>query len=307
MKFYNSLNSIPKIKNPIVTIGTFDGLHVGHQKILSKLKKSCSVLDGESVVLTFDPHPRKVLYPDNDELRLINTQEEKIDILKSSEIDHLIVCPFTIEFSRMTSVDFVKEVLVKKIGIRKLIIGYDHHFGRNREGGIEELKELSELYDFEIEEVSAKVIENVNVSSTKIRNALAEGRVNIVSEYLGYSYPLSGKVIEGDKIGASIGFPTANIGEIDVNKVIPGNGVYAVQVKVTGVWFKGMMNIGTRPTIGDSEKRIEVNIFDFDEQIYDQEIKVNFIRKLRDEMKFDDLEKLKSQLFLDKNMSLELL
>ena len=211
MKLYNNALDLEGINNPVVTIGTFDGLHVGHQEILERLNKSAKELGGESIVLTFDPHPRKVLYPDDNELKLINTQDEKIDLFEKFNIDHVIVCPFTIEFSRMTSVEFVKEILVKNIGIKKLIIGYDHHFGRNREGSIEELQEFSELYDFEIEEVQAKLIGDVKVSSTKIRKALEEGKVKTAGEYLGYKYSFIGKVIEGDKIGRTINFPTANL------------------------------------------------------------------------------------------------
>ena len=247
-------------------------------------------------------------YADNsNELKLINTQDEKIDLFEKFNIDHVIVCPFTIEFSRMTSVEFVKEILVKNIGIKKLIIGYDHHFGRNREGSIEELQEFSELYDFEIEEVQAKLIGDVKVSSTKIRKALEEGKVKTAGEYLGYKYSFIGKVIEGDKIGRTINFPTANLDIIGEDKIIPRDGVYAVKVKVKNTWHKGMLNIGVRPTLNGSEKRIEVNIFDFDHEIYHIEIKIAFVRRIRDEMKFESLEKLSNQLSIDKEMTLALL
>ncbi|MCH7534593.1 MAG: adenylyltransferase/cytidyltransferase family protein, partial [Bacteroidetes bacterium] len=208
MKIYSDTDRINEIRNPVITVGTFDGLHMGHQKILNRVNASAKELDGESVVLTFEPHPRKVLYPDDNDLRLINTQSEKIELMKSFEIEYLIIYPFTIEFSRMTSVEFVKEILVRRIGLKKLIIGYDHHFGRNREGGLDELKEFSLLYDFEMEEVEAMVVNNVKVSSTKIRKLLEDGKVYIANDFLGYQYTIVGKVIDGDKIGSKIDFPT---------------------------------------------------------------------------------------------------
>jgi riboflavin kinase/FMN adenylyltransferase len=239
---------------------------------------------------------------------MLNTLDEKIDLLENAGIDNLIIHPFTKEFSRTSSVEFVRDILVNKIGTKKLVIGYDHHFGRNREGSFEHLKEFGPVYGFDVEEISALDIDEVNVSSTKIRKALEEGDVQAANTFLSYSYPLTGKVIRGEKLGRSIGYPTANIDIEESIKLIPANGVYAVKVKVEGKQFSGMLNIGVRPTVSQSqEKSVEVNIFDFDRDIYDEEITVEFIQRIRDEKKFDSSEELAGQLKRDKEACQEAL
>lgn len=291
-----------------MTVGTFDGIHFGHQKIIDSLKSLANEEDGESVMLTFSPHPRLVLFPENNNLKLINTLDEKINRLESSGIDHLIIYPFTKDFSRISALEYVRDFLVKEIKVSNLIIGYDHQFGRNREGNFEYLKELSELYGFDVKEISAQDINDINVSSTKIRKAIELGDIPLANEYLGYTFPLIGKVIEGKKLGNTIGFPTANLLIEDKTKIIPKPGAYVVYVEVDGNRYKAMLNIGKNPTIEESEQeKIEVNLFDFDGNLYQKTIKVEFIERLRDEVKFDSLDALKNQLRLDKANSLKIL
>ena len=291
-----------------MTVGTFDGIHFGHQKIIDSLKSLANEEDGESVMLTFSPHPRLVLFPENNNLKLINTLDEKINRLESSGIDHLIIYPFTKDFSRISALEYVRDFLVKEIKVSTLIIGYDHQFGRNREGNFEYLKELSELYGFDVKEISAQDINDINVSSTKIRKAIELGDIPLANEYLGYTFPLIGKVIEGKKLGNTIGFPTANLLIEDKTKIIPKPGAYVVYVEVDGNRYKAMLNIGKNPTIEESEQeKIEVNLFDFDGNLYQKTIKVEFIERLRDEVKFDSLDALKNQLRLDKANSLKIL
>ena len=291
-----------------MTVGTFDGIHFGHQKIIDSLKSLANEEDGESVMLTISPHPRLVLFPENNNLKLINTLDEKINRLESSGIDHLIIYPFTKDFSRISALEYVRDFLVKEIKVSTLIIGYDHQFGRNREGNFEYLKELSELYGFDVKEISAQDINDINVSSTKIRKAIELGDIPLANEYLGYTFPLIGKVIEGKKLGNTIGFPTANLLIEDKTKIIPKPGAYVVYVEVDGNRYKAMLNIGKNPTIDESEQeKIEVNLFDFDGNLYQKTIKVEFIERLRDEVKFDSLDALKNQLRLDKANSLKIL
>lgn len=299
MKVYYSIDDFQKLDKAVVTTGTFDGVHIGHRKILAQLNKVAQNLGGESVLLTFFPHPRMVLQPDLD-LKLINSQKEKIELLKSTGLDHLIIHPFTAEFSRTSSLDFVRNILVNQIGAKKLVIGYDHHFGRNREGSFEHLKEFGPLYGFEVEEIPAQDVEDTTVSSTKIRNAISEGVIETANQYLKYQFQLSGKVVEGEHIGRTIGFPTANLVVGDSYKIIPANGVYAVRVNFPNETEKpslgGMCNIGIRPTFGGKFQTIEIHLFDFSEDLYGQQLEVHFIKSLRKEMKFDGPEALKSQL-----------
>ncbi|MCK5824571.1 MAG: bifunctional riboflavin kinase/FAD synthetase [Ichthyobacteriaceae bacterium] len=300
MKVYNSLEEFTKLNNAVVTTGTFDGVHIGHQTILKKLVDSAKQIGGESVLLTFFPHPRMVLQKDID-IKLINTIDEKIELLRKTNIDHLLILPFSKEFSRKTSLEFVQNILVNKIGTSKLIIGYDHQFGRNREGSFSHLKEYGPLYGFDVEEISAQDIDDISVSSTKIRKALIdEGDVKKASNFLGRKYTISGKVGEGKRIGNKIGFPTANIIINESYKLIPQNGVYAVYVEVENMRYKGMLNIGVRPTVNGIGKTIEVNIFDFDSNIYHKNIKIAFVDRIRDEKKFNGLDELKLQLAEDK-------
>ncbi|MBN8696401.1 MAG: bifunctional riboflavin kinase/FAD synthetase [Bacteroidetes bacterium] len=300
MKVYTNIEDFKSIPNPVVTTGTFDGVHLGHQKIISRLKEIAKVENGETVLLTFYPHPRMVLFPDDNELKMLNTQKEKIALLEQYGIDHLIIYPFTKEFSRLTSVEFVRNILVNTIQTKRLVIGYNHHFGRNREGSFEHLKEYGPLYGFDVEEIPAKDIDSIEISSTKIRNALLSGDVKIANSYLGHNFSISGKVIGGKKLGRTIGYPTANIDINDKYKIIPADGVYAVNVIHDGKILEGMLNIGNNPTVEGKGRSIEVNIFNFDKEIYGDDATIIFIERLRDEVKFNGLEQLKEQLAKDK-------
>ena len=304
MKVYTDIDQFKKVNNPIVTIGTFDGVHIGHQKIIQRIKEIAKKENGETVLLTFFPHPRMVLQPGNDDLKLLTTQEEKIELLEKEGVDHLIIYPFTAAFSKLSSVEFIKSILVSKIGTKKLVIGYDHHFGRNREGSFKHLKEFGPVYGFEVEEIPAQDIDNINVSATKIRNAILEGDIETANLYLGHLYSLRGEVVAGDKIGRTIGFPTANIKVKERYKLIPAHGVYAVDVHYNKKVFKGMLNIGIRPTVHNNQQTIEVNIFNFDENIYGQEIIIFLKKRIRNEEKFDNLEALKKQLAKDKQTAI---
>lgn len=306
MKVFYDIAQFNPSKPVVLTPGTFDGVHFGHKKILSRLTDVAQKQDMESVVLTFSPHPRKVLFPDDDSLRLINTLDEKVEQLGKLGIDNIIVYPFTKKFSRITALEYVRDFLVNELKVSKLIIGYDHQFGKNREGDFEYLKELSVLYDFSVEEIPAQDIDDIKISSTKIRRAITNGSIDLANLYLGYEFPLVGKVVEGRKLGNTIGFPTANIEVLDENKIIPSEGAYAVRVSYNGSQYGGMLNIGKNPTVSNSEKlSIEVNLFDFHQEIYGEEVKISFIRKLRDEMKFNSIEELKEQLEQDRLLALQ--
>jgi riboflavin kinase/FMN adenylyltransferase len=297
---FQDFHSIEKIHHPVITIGTFDGVHIGHQKIINQLNEEAEKINGESVLFTFYPHPRMVLYPESHGIKLIQTQEEKMAKLEKMGLKNCIVFPFTFEFSRMTALEFVRDFLVNQLHVKKLVIGYDHQFGKNREGSLQFLKDICETYDFEVIEIPAQDIDEVNVSSTKIREAILAGNIEKANDYLGDTFDLTGTVVKGNQLGRTIGYPTANIVLNSDLKLIPGNGVYAVRVNVRGVWFGGMMNIGTRPTVvSNGGRTIEVNIFDFDETIYDETVTVQFLSKWRDEQKFNGLEELKNQLKLD--------
>jgi riboflavin kinase/FMN adenylyltransferase len=305
MRIYRGLDEIQKIKNAVVTQGTFDGVHKAHKIILDKVKQIAIEKDGESVVMTFEPHPRMVLKPDTHDLKLLTTLDEKIELLRNEGIQNLIVIPFTIELSQLHSQEFIKQILVDKIGTKTLVIGYDHRFGKNREGSFEHLKNYSNDYGFEVEEVSEQLVDEIAVSSTKIRNALNEGKITIASKYLGRNYLISGNVVKGRQLGRTIGYPTANIQINDQHKLIPSDGVYAVKVFVNSSTFDGMLNIGNNPTVEGKGRSIEVNIFDFSEDIYNQSISIVFVNKLRNEEKFNGLDALKSQLEKDKLLAIE--
>jgi riboflavin kinase/FMN adenylyltransferase len=300
VKIYQDFSSIDHIPNPVLTIGTFDGVHIGHQKIINQLNKEAKKIDGESVLFTFYPHPRMVLFPESHGLKLIQTQEEKLNKLKKMGLQNIIVCPFTIDFSHLSALEFVRDYLVNQLHVKKLVIGYDHQFGKNREGSISFLKEISGTYNFEVIEISAQDIDDVNVSSTKIRDAVLNGDIELANDYLGDPFELTGTVIRGKALGRTIGFPTANIFIDSDLKLIPNNGVYAVKVLLNGETLNGMMNIGVRPTVsGNKQQSIEVNIFDFNEDIYGEQITLHFYSKLRDEKKFNGVEALKEQLKKD--------
>ena len=301
MKVYHSISDFQNVSRPILTTGTFDGVHFGHKIIIDRLKEIAKNQNGETVLLTFSPHPRMVLFPDDHNLQLINTLDEKIKLLEQAGIEHLIIHPFTMAFSRTTSMQFVRDIIVNELNTHKLVIGYNHHFGRNREGSFEHLKEYAPLYGFEVEEISAQLIDDVSISSTKIRNSLLSGDVSKAADYLGYNYPLKGHVIEGQQIGRTLGFPTANLKVLDGSKLIPKDGVYAVHVEVKRQTFKGMMNIGNNPSLISKKHSLEVHIFDFDSDIYDEQIEVRFIKHIREEISFDNLDALKIQLEQDED------
>lgn len=308
MKVHYSLDNFTA-KNPVVTIGTFDGLHKGHRLVIEQLKKLATEVNGESVIFTFYPHPRIITSPHETNLRLLTTKDEKIKLLGNLNIDHLIIYPFDKAFSELSYSDFVKKVLVDQIKINHLVVGYDHRFGKNREGSYEYLISLAEKYNFNVEKTAALSIEEENISSTKIRKELEAGNITKANEYLGYHFMLQGKVIDGKKMGRKIGFPTANIEAFDKNKIIPGYGVYSVFVDIDDKRYGGMLNIGSRPTFNNNadNRSIEVNIFDFSGDIYGKELTLIFVSKIRDEHKFDGIDALIRQLKKDKLTALDLL
>ena len=305
MKSFHNLNSFQKSKEKtIVTLGTFDGVHMGHQSILNKLKKATADGNYESVVLTFFPHPRMVLNQDVN-IKLLNTIPEKKALLEKFGVDTLIVHPFDAEFSKLTAAAFVKNILVDKLQIHKIIIGHDHRFGVNRSANIDDLINFGKQYNFEVEQISAKEIDAISVSSTKIRTALLAGNVQVANDYLGHHYSFTGKVSEGKKNGRSIGHPTANIQIEESYKLIPQTGVYVVSSKIEEVLYYGMMNIGRNPTLGENEQTIEVHFFDLNANLYGQNLTVSVLEHIRSEKKFDSLEALKNQLDQDKKFSLD--
>ena len=311
-----TVQSIPeydKVHSTVITIGTFDGVHIGHRKILERLSKSANQLDLKSTVLTFFPHPRMVLQKDTD-IKLLNTIVEKAQILEQSGLDILIIHPFTHEFSRLSATEFVRDLLVNSLCAKKIIIGYDHRFGRNRNANITDLVAFGNTLDFEVEEISAQEIDDVSVSSTKIRKALMEGDIQTANTFLGYHYMLTGTIKRGKGIGRQLNFPTANLHIEESYKLIPKNGSYVVQSKISGRTVYGMMNIGFNPTIsGESEmpekrkESIEVHFFDFDEDLYERTLQIDILERLRDEQKFESVEALKEQLGKDKEKSLSIL
>jgi len=300
MKIYHSPEDFSRLSNAVVTSGTFDGVHVGHQKILHRLKEIAAQTSGETVVITFWPHPQMVLHPENSSLKLLNTFEEKAELLKAQGIQHLLRIAFTKEFSHLSSLDFIQKILVDAIGTKKLVIGYDHRFGHNREGSFEQLKLNAPTYGFEVEEISRQDIDHIAVSSSKIRTALETSDVTTASHLLGRPYSLTGQVVKGDKLGRVLGYPTANIEADSRFKLIPHDGIYAVTVRHEHQFYKGMLYIGPRPTVDGSKRVIEVNIFDFDKDIYGENLTIHFHQFLRGDKKLNDLEELKHQLSLDK-------
>lgn len=303
MKVYQSLAEFNTLNCAVATTGTFDGVHLGHKKILSQLVQTAHKVGGESVLLTFSPHPRLVLQPDV-ELQLLTSLEEKIGLLEQTGLDHLIIHPFTKEFSRTPSLEFVREILVNQLGVKQLVIGYDHHFGRNREGSFHHLKEFGPIYGFEVEEIPALDIDAVNISSTKIRTALTEGNVELATTYLGHPYIIGGEVIKGDQIGRSIGFPTANLDINFQHKLIPADAVYAGYVRLNGERHKAMANIGRRPTVGSNRRSVEIHLLDFERDLYGQHLHFAVGHRLRDVTNFNSLDALKTQLALDKEDAL---
>ncbi|WP_199140958.1 bifunctional riboflavin kinase/FAD synthetase [Pedobacter sp. ASV12] len=338
MKIYNQLSDFKKLDHAVVTIGTFDGVHYGHQKIIKRLCELAQATGGESVILTFFPHPRLIIDPENQDLKMINTIKEKAQILENLGVDHLIITPFTRDFSNLTPDEYIKNILVDTIGTKQLIVGYDHRFGKDRKGDMNQLLANAQQYGYTVEQIPEQDINDVAVSSTKIRKALLEGDVALAAEYLGYYFSINGPVIKGDKIGRTIGFPTANIFVEETYKLIPSDGIYAVTIEMDSEGegagaadgrqedagtkskvqsleaekqsllplnpqpstFKGMAYIGQRPTINGMTRNIEVNIFDFNREIYGQTITMNFLKFLRHDVKFTGLEALTAQLHQDK-------
>lgn len=294
----NNLN----IQNPVLTIGVFDGVHLGHQRVLDRLNEIAKKKEGESVIVTLWPHPRLVLDKDIESLRLLNNIEEKKYLLSKTNVDHLIIIPFTKEFSQLSACEFIEEFLVKKINVKHLVVGFNHQFGKDRKAGFEFLNDCAQKYGFSIERLDAKLVNGEKVSSTKIREFLMKGNLDIANKYLGYEYFISGNVVEGNQIGRKIGYPTANIKIPEPYKQVPQDGVYAVRVKLNGDSYVGMLNIGSRPTIQalPELKNMEVHILNFNQKIYNQTITVSFVKRIRDEKKFNGIEALTNQLSLDK-------
>ncbi len=295
--------------NPVVTIGTFDGVHMGHREVISELKRITAVSKGESVVFTFEPHPRIVISPQEDSLRLLSTKKEKIRLMEQLGIDHLVIYPFTEAFSKLSYNEFVTTILVGQMKIASLVVGYDHRFGQGRKGDFNSLETLSGLLNFKVEQLSQLLVDNKVVSSTKIRLALEEGDVATANHLLGYHYTLTGTVIKGEQLGRKMGFPTANIDTFDPHKLVPGDGVYAVITEYAGKRYNAMLNIGIRPTVNHNadHRTIEVNIFDFDQDIYDREISLFFVEKIREEQKFAGIDQLREQLVCDRISALNML
>ncbi|APG60632.1 bifunctional riboflavin kinase/FAD synthetase [Christiangramia salexigens] len=302
MKEHRGANSFISERQTVVTIGTFDGVHAGHRKIMERLVNSAHANNLDSVVLTFFPHPRMVLQKESG-IQLINTIEERIQLLEQTGIDHLVIHPFTHQFSRLTALEFVRDILVNKLKAKKIIIGYDHRFGRNRTADINDLKQFGEEFGFDVEEISQQDVEQVAVSSTKIRNALLEGQVERANRYLQHPFTLSGTIVKGKGLGKQLGYPTANLEIAEDYKLIPKNGVYVVRAKIDGELVFGMMNIGTNPTVGGKTQTIESYFFDLDKDLYDKTLEIELLVRIRDEKKFDSVDELKIAMKQDQAFS----
>lgn len=317
MKIYRSLEDFSPVENAVVTIGTFDGVHIGHQKILVHLKEAAQKINGETILLTFFPHPRLIINPDDDSLRLINDIEEKVSQLGKVGIDHLIIIPFSRDFSNQTPEEYISNVLVGKLGTKKIVIGYDHHFGKDRKGTLGDLEQFASIFDYSVEEIPEQDINDIAVSSTRVREALIKGDIKTANLYLGYPFELTGTVIRGDQIGRTIGFPTANLQVHEPHKLIPAYGIYAVEVYIydhiqnitTGEYkeekpisiAKGMGYIGTRPTVDGMNRAIEISLFDFDQDIYGKTLRVKFLHFIRHDERFGSLEEMKAQIKADES------
>lgn len=307
MKIYNKLSDFKPNNKGVVTIGTFDGVHKGHQKIIEKLKEKAQEINGESILVTFWPHPRLIVSPNDDNLKLLSTIEEKTEILAQTGIDHLLILPFTREFSELSSEKYIEEILIEAIGTKTLVIGYDHRFGKNREGGIDYLIKNADRFKLKIEEISRQELDNITISSTKIRTAISNGDIKTANELLGRPYSFAGPVIKGRQLGRTIGFPTANVSVQKGYKLIPQNGVYVTRISLRDQLYFGIMNIGNRPTVDGIGLTQEVNIFDFDDDIYGENIKIEVLDYVRAETKFDSIEALKNQIAIDIKKAKELL
>ncbi len=313
MQVHRDINNLPFFKNAAITIGTFDGVHSGHLQIINQLKKEAHKNNGETVIITFDPHPRMILSRQNNQppIQLLNTLPEKIELLNKQGIDHLVIVPFTLEFSNQSADEYICDFLVSKFKPKTIIIGYDHRFGKDRAGDYKLMEKYQQTFNYEVKEIPQHVLHHVIISSTKIRQALKDGDITTANECLGYDYFFEGKVIKGNQLGRTLGYPTANLQINNKNKLVPADGIYAVSVSIgrepsnSNAGFVaqsnhlGMLSTGWRPTIGDNKKMIEVNIFDFDEDIYDRDLRVYIKQFMRKELKFNNLDELKEQIAID--------
>ena len=304
MQIHRDIANLPQYKNAVITIGTFDGVHLGHRQIIDNLKKEAATANGESVIITFHPHPRKVVSSVITGVRLINTLSERIELLEKTGIDHLVIVPFTDYFANQTAEEYIQDFLVEKFKPHTIIIGYDHRFGKERSGDYKLMEEKALVYKYRLKEIPEHILNAIKVSSTNIRNAILHSNIEEANNFLGYNFFFTGEVFHGDKIGRTIGYPTANLKSTDDEKIALGDGIYAVYATVEGKTYKGMMSIGFRPTVNGKVRVTEVNIFDFDKEIYGQRIRVIVKKYLRSEVKFNGLEELKEQLHKDKENSL---
>ena len=309
MQVHRDIENLPVFRNAVVTIGTFDGVHMGHRQVIDKLKAEAKAIDGETVIITFHPHPRKVVSSTILGIRLINTLDEKIELLRQLGINHVVVVPFTDAFANQPAEDYLKDFLIDKFHPHTIIIGYDHRFGRDRQGDYRMLEKNAVKFNYQLREIPKHIMENISISSTNVREAILHSDIATADKLLGYEFFFSGIVVHGNKLGRKLGYPTANLKITDEEKIVPGNGIYAVYAQPEGYTerIKGMMSIGFRPTVDGKKRVIEVNIFDFDKEIYDQTLKVFVKKYLREEIKFDGLEALVKQIDQDKIDSLKVL
>ena len=306
MRIFDNLKSYSSKKESILTIGTFDGVHIGHNKILKRLIQDSKKNNLSSLVMTFFPHPRMILNKSH-EIKMIDTIDEKINLLEKTGLDNLIIHPFDNNFSKIRAKEFVEEILVKKLKIKEIIIGYDHKFGKDREASVEDLKKFGKDYMFTVKEIPAQEIDSIAISSTKIRNAILNGEIEKCNKFLGRNFILTGKVVYGEGLGKKIDFPTANIEIKETYKIIPKNGVYLVKTKINSNTYFGMMNIGIRPTVGGRNKSLEIHFFNFKDNIYGKNVSIEIIKKIRDEEKFSSIDQLKIQLKKDEQFCLKLI
>lgn len=307
MKVYRNINNLPSFKNPVITIGTFDGVHEGHRHLIQKIKSLALETHGESVLITFDPHPRLIIHPEEKSLRILTTLNEKISLLETEGVDHLIVVPFTKDFSLLSAKDYLQNFLIKNFHPAIIVTGYNHSFGHHRDGNIEMLRKFENEFHYKVEELNKQLVDDIAVSSTRIRIALNEGDIKLATHLLGHSYAIAGTVVHGQQLGNKIGFPTANIAINDSLKLIPADGVFAVYVNYKNEKLKGMMNIGFRPTIDGMHHKLEVHLLDFSKDLYNEELEIHFVKRLRDEKKFSSIDELKAQLKLDKENTVSVL
>jgi riboflavin kinase/FMN adenylyltransferase len=307
MRVFRDLSQLPPFKNSVITIGTFDGVHKGHQKLIERIEQLSQKISGENIIITFHPHPRIVINPNDKSLRLLNTLEEKIALLESYGVDNLVVVPFSRDFSEQSAEDYISNFLVRNFTPKYIVIGYDHKFGKNRSGDLELLQKMKPQFGYEVEEISKETIDDIDISSTKIRTALMEGDIELATELLGHPYTLTGTVIKGLQNGRKLGYPTANISVVDEYKLIPKNGIYAVLVNSGGAIYKGMLSIGFNPTFDGKTQSVEVNILDFDKDIYGENLTLEFVRYMREEKKFGSIAELISAIDNDKVEIMEVL